>query len=299
MKCPKCGNENDDNAKFCKSCGEKLEKPAIAGDKNKKIIIALIAIVIILAGVVAYTSGILSPVELKTQEFDGFTLDVPVNSNFVLDESLSTPNGAFVEYWNKYENSFDLVYFMVGTNLTEDMIVDKGPVETDGDLKVFKNESDGQTIYEVLKSDGKVGIIVSGDNPDTLKRIANTFKNKDFEKVTKTSKTTAKTSDSSSKNSGSWVSIGSYSGSGSGSESITVPEGKIKVELSAYPIKNYATNHLYVTSSSGDSGGVDWGSNSAVETRSDSFTFTSKGSETLDIDYYETVSWEVEIYKYQ
>ena len=97
----------------------------------------------------------------------------------------------------------------------------------------------------------------------------------------------------------SWVSIGSYSGSGSGSKTIEVPEGKIKVELSAYPIKNYATNHLYVTGSNGKGGGVDWGSTSAVETRSDSFTYTSSSSQTFTIDYYETVSWQVDFYRYQ
>lgn len=97
----------------------------------------------------------------------------------------------------------------------------------------------------------------------------------------------------------SWVSIGSYSGSGSGSQTIEVPEGKIMVKLSAYPIKNYATNHLYVSGSNGMSGGVDWGSKSAVETRSDSFTYTSSSSEVFTIDYYETVSWSVEFYRYQ
>ena len=97
----------------------------------------------------------------------------------------------------------------------------------------------------------------------------------------------------------SWVSIGSYSGSGSGSQTIKVPEGKIMVKLSAYPIKNYATNHLYVSGSNGESGGVDWGSKSAVETRSDSFTYTSSSEETFVIDYYETVSWEVEFFRYQ
>ena len=97
----------------------------------------------------------------------------------------------------------------------------------------------------------------------------------------------------------SWVSIGSYSGSGSGSQTIEVPSGEIMVKLSAYPIKNYATNHLYVTGSNGQSGGVDWGSHSDVETRSDSFSYTSSSSETFTIDYYETVSWEVEFYKYQ
>ncbi len=97
----------------------------------------------------------------------------------------------------------------------------------------------------------------------------------------------------------SWESIGSYSGSGSGSQTITVPEGEIMVKLSAYPIKNYATNHLYVIGSNGQSGGVDWGSHSDVETRSDSFSYTSSSSQTFTIDYYETVSWEVEFYRYQ
>lgn len=109
----------------------------------------------------------------------------------------------------------------------------------------------------------------------------------------------AKTTSESSSKDKEWVSIGSYSGSGSGSKTIKVPEGKIKVELSAYPIKNYATNHLYVTGTNGESGGVDWGSTSAVETRSDSFTYKSSSEEKFTIDYYETVSWEVEFYRYQ
>lgn len=96
----------------------------------------------------------------------------------------------------------------------------------------------------------------------------------------------------------SWKSIGSFSGSGTGLKSYSLPEGKIKVEISAHPIKNYATNHLYAYSTTGDSVGVDWGSKSAVETRSDSMTFDSTGGDTLDIDYYETVSWNVDIYQY-
>ncbi|MGN0177697.1 MAG: zinc ribbon domain-containing protein [Methanobrevibacter sp.] len=110
----------------------------------------------------------------------------------------------------------------------------------------------------------------------------------------KTQEISSKTTESKS-----WQLIGSYSGSGSGSKVVTVPEGNIKVELSAYPIKNYATNYLAVSGSNGESGGVDWGSRSSVETRSDSFTYTSSSSETFTIDYYETVSWEVYFYRYQ
>lgn len=121
----------------------------------------------------------------------------------------------------------------------------------------------------------------------------------DSDSAKTTTVSSSKTSSSSKSESKDWVSIGSYSGSGSGSETITVPEGKIMVKLSAYPIKNYATNHLYVTGSNGESGSVDWGSKSAVETRSDSFTYTSSSEEVFTIDYYETVSWEVEFFRYQ
>ncbi|WP_407378649.1 zinc ribbon domain-containing protein [Methanobrevibacter sp.] len=96
-----------------------------------------------------------------------------------------------------------------------------------------------------------------------------------------------------------WELIGSYSGSGSGSQSISVPAGEIMIKLSAYPIKNYATNHLYVTGSNGESAGVDWGSTSAVETRSNSLSYSSSSPQTFTIDYYETVSWQVDFYRYQ
>ncbi len=49
-------------------------------------------------------------------------------------------------------------------------------------------------------------------------------------------------------------------GSFSGSKTISVPAGQIKIEISAYPIKNYATNHLTISGSNGESTGVYWGS---------------------------------------
>ena len=106
-------------------------------------------------------------------------------------------------------------------------------------------------------------------------------------------------SESSSSESGEWKLIGSYSGSGSGSQAVSVPAGKIMVKITAYPIKNYATNHLYVSGSNGQSAGVDWGSRSAVASIYDSLTYESSSSETFNIDYYETVSWSVEFYKYE
>ena len=96
-----------------------------------------------------------------------------------------------------------------------------------------------------------------------------------------------------------WKLIGSYSGSGTGSQSVNVPAGQIMVKISSFPIKNYAYNHLYAKGSNGQSAGVDWGPTSDVETRSDSVSYTSSSPVTFNIDYYETVSWQVEFYRYQ
>ena len=47
MYCPNCGCDNEENAKFCKDCGEKLEAQTAPtttnqNEKHKKIIILLI-----------------------------------------------------------------------------------------------------------------------------------------------------------------------------------------------------------------------------------------------------------------
>lgn len=139
---------------------------------------------------------------------------------------------------------------------------------------------------------------VSHDSADSASVQSNDVQEDKSSQNSDSQKSTSEVSSSKSA-SKEWVSIGSYSGSGSGSKTIKVPEGKIKVKLSAYPIKNYASNYLYVTGSNDESGGVEWGSHSDVETRSDTFTYTSSSEETFTIDYYETSSWTVEFYRYQ
>ncbi len=96
-----------------------------------------------------------------------------------------------------------------------------------------------------------------------------------------------------------WKSIGSFSGSGTGSKTISIPAGQIRIDLTSFPIKNYADNHLYVSGSNGESAALDWNSHSDVASKSDSISFISNSQTTFTIDYYETVSWNVEVYKYQ
>lgn len=137
--------------------------------------------------------------------------------------------------------------------------------------------------------------LTSDNNGDDAKAVE--ANNESSVVVTSSSSSSSQSSSVSAEKS--WVSVGSFSGSGSGSQSISVPSGQIRIDISAFPIKNYATNHLYLTGSNGESAGVDWGSTSAVASKSDSVSFTSSSTTTFTIDYYETESWSVEVYRYQ
>ena len=71
MRCPNCGSENSDSAKFCKKCGSPLTKKAVnhesminsmsnsssGDDTTKYIIIALAVIAVVLAGAFVYIYG--------------------------------------------------------------------------------------------------------------------------------------------------------------------------------------------------------------------------------------------------
>ncbi len=70
MKCPSCNSENNDEAKFCKKCGAPLKSKVASHESmlqslneeqsdntTKIIIIALIAIVVVLAGAFIYLQG--------------------------------------------------------------------------------------------------------------------------------------------------------------------------------------------------------------------------------------------------
>ncbi|WP_407394081.1 zinc-ribbon domain-containing protein [Methanobrevibacter sp.] len=133
----------------------------------------------------------------------------------------------------------------------------------------------------------------SGDGTNILPSVGSNNNSSDVNNVS-----TNLDSNNDSQTQKSWKLIDTYTGDGSGTKSIPVPAGHIKIKLSAYPIKNYATNHLYVDGSNGESGGVDWGSTSDVETKSDSFEYSSNSEVEFTIDYYETVSWEVKVYQY-
>ena len=187
MKCSKCGKENSDSSKFCKHCGSPINSPSKVNDKDKKIIIGLILVIIailVIGGL--YGMGVFKgEVPLETKDFGAFKLDVPVGSDYVLIDSYSTnKNNLFVGYENKGDYEFDAFGFYVGNNLTKNVASLNGELyEEDGKMTLYKNNTDGTTIYTLYydSGDGKISMI--GSNPDVMKKMAKSLKDFDENKI--------------------------------------------------------------------------------------------------------------------
>ena len=89
--CSKCGEENEDDAKFCRKCGTSLNsniKKVINSDnknedKNKKYIIIGLIVVLACVLIVGGAYLMLNHHNMKTLDFGDYTMSVPDNANMV------------------------------------------------------------------------------------------------------------------------------------------------------------------------------------------------------------------------
>lgn len=295
--CSNCGTELKDSDAFCSNCGTstssepKLSKTISTNNikktnnqenenkLNKKIILAIITIIVVI-GIVVVAGGFLN--SETTYDFNDFTLTLP--SDYIVESS--NPMSARI---------YDANNVHIATVESSGILINGNKEVAIGGHKGYINENVGAFYFEegghkFLIKDGQGGT----GSYDDIEIVAKGFKAKGTDSSNQNSVNNAQVNT----NSKSWKLVDTYSGSGTGIETYDLPEGKIKVKISAFPIKNYATNSLSASSSTGDSVSVEWGSKSAVETKSDSMTFDSTGGDMLSINYYETVNWEVKIYQY-
>lgn len=164
--------------------------------RNRKILITgIIVAAIILAGVAVYASGILTPMPpMQTQEFDQFTIDVPVGSKFVIDEQYTTNKKHIAVFYDNDGDYSDEVYSMaVGNSLSTEMIHENATLSEEyNDTKVYEF---GDT-YELYAEYDDSQLLLIGDNVKALKHMADSYKEGDISKLY--SKTTKGSSSSSS-----------------------------------------------------------------------------------------------------
>ena len=196
MKCPNCGSEVQDTAKFCKKCGADLQsssdivKTDNTDNKNQKILIAALAVVvIILAAILLYASGVFnSEIAMETQEFDQFEIDVPVGSDFVsTKKKTDDANDIMLKYKNKGQYSDEAAEMVVGNNLDTGLISDDAQLsDTEGNAKIYKSSKG----YELFADHGDSQLYLQGSDLDTLKRMDASFDEDDLTKLAKTTTST-------------------------------------------------------------------------------------------------------------
>lgn len=200
VTCPKCGSKNSDDAKFCKKCGQslkgtpKIQKHETPSGSNRTIIIAAIAVaIIVLAGIGVYASGILGGVPLENRDFDYFSIDVPKESDFELDNAAYLDDKHMVVmYKNSGKYSSEAEQIAVGVGL-EDVLKNYVADESDGDIQVYKNRS-GDSGYGVYAKNGKAELFVVGSDVSVLKNMAKSFREGDLDKLKKSNTSTASVS---------------------------------------------------------------------------------------------------------
>lgn len=182
MNCPECGEENNNDAKFCRNCGSELEPTSTATptpmqDKNKIIIIALIAAVIILAVGVIFAGGFLKGnVPLETMDFEIFKMDVPKGSEFV--ETQTIPNygfGGFIALKNGGEYSKEVNTLMISTIAGSTPPSQVSLDRTEGDIKVFKDK-EGHDSYFIERQINGYEFTLIGSDDKTMIKMLNSIK---------------------------------------------------------------------------------------------------------------------------
>ena len=215
MNCPKCGCNNNNDAKFCRECGAKLEtnnSTSTTTNKNNLIVVILIVVIAILAIGVLFASGVFkSEVPLETMDFEVFKMDVPECSEFV--ETSSIPNygfGGFVALKNNGDYSDEVGVLMVSTIQGSSHPSEVSLDRTEGDIKVFKDNQGHDAYYIVREIDGFEFVLIGNDD-QTMIKMLNSVKITDVDKLGSQSSQTTSSAPTSSTPSSISILGGSFS----------------------------------------------------------------------------------------
>lgn len=163
-------------------------------ETDKKIIIALIAVVVIfLAGIVAIAPNYSNQnqtaytIPLKTHDFGYFEMDVPDGSNFAVRNNKASATGGMVFWQNNANFSNETDGIMVSVNCTDSLIGQNVRLLSNNNsqkIYVVDESSLNGNYYKVVSTINGTDIIVCGNNLDLIQRMLNTTKVKDVSALT-------------------------------------------------------------------------------------------------------------------
>lgn len=160
---------------------------------DKKIIIALIAVVVIfLAGIVAIAPNYSNQnqtaytIPLKSHDFGYFEMDVPDGSNFAVRNNKVAVGQGMVFWQNNANFSNETDGIMVSINYTDNLIGQNAKLlsENNSQKTYLIGDSPLNNYYKVVKSINGTDIIVCGNNLELIVKMLNTTKIKDTSALT-------------------------------------------------------------------------------------------------------------------
>lgn len=207
MKCPNCNADNAEGAKFCKKCGSSLEKSRVthenmvrsisekaapkSSNSNTKIIIAVIAVLaVVFAGAFVAFSGMFGgEVPLHEEDFEIFTILAPDGSRF--DEFSSLPSyanvGGFIYLENVGDYSNEVGFLGISTIAYSSVPDEFSLKEKNNGAAIYEATEDGKTVYLVEKRIDDYEFSLMGHDLDTLKKMADSIKITDKNKLSQQS----------------------------------------------------------------------------------------------------------------
>jgi hypothetical protein len=214
--CSKCGEKNEDDAKFCRKCGMSLNSKIMKvnneeNDNTKKYIIIGLIVVLACLLIVAGTFFVLNQHNMKSQDFGAYIMNVPANANF---DNNSTANGlsTFVDSGNHLMTAYiytNTLTGAVGAAAVRSSFDSYPTVTSDkltvGNCTIHKISSGEDYGYVALYNPTGIYIVVASDNLDDLVQMVNSIQ---IKATTTNSTSTSTNSGSSSSSSGSSDSSG-------------------------------------------------------------------------------------------
>lgn len=155
-------------------------------DKKLSLVIIIAAVLIIVGGYLIMTNPFgetlidESSITLKPHDFEVISMDVPVGSNFTIQNEA---NG-IKSYHNNGSYADEFSRVIINKNLSDSLIGDNSQsILNTSEEKIYSSVFKNETVYKYVSIHDDADVILIGDDLNLLKEIADTIKIKDVKNL--------------------------------------------------------------------------------------------------------------------